>query len=118
MMILVASCERHVHTATIDVNGSIASTNAAIEKFAAKAESAVKMRRRTLELLTLRILSNVRPQLVNAVKNQVVFGARCPGHLGQKKRTASNILCSGRGGVDTCRFFKCPLFHLTPIEQV
>ena len=103
MMILVASCERHVHTATIDVNGSTASTNAAIEKFAAKAESPVKMRRRTLELLTLRILSNVRPQLVNIVKNQVVFGARCPG---QKKRAASNIMCSGRGVVSTHAAFQ------------
>ena len=64
VMTLVASCERHVHSATIDVNASIASTNAAvenlpetldasiastnaaIEKFAAKAESAVRKRRR------------------------------------------------------------------------
>ena len=39
MMTLVASCEGHVHLATIDV-GSIASTNAAIKKFSAKAENA------------------------------------------------------------------------------
>ena len=40
MMTLVASCERHVQSATIDVGASIASTNAAIVNFTAKAESA------------------------------------------------------------------------------
>ena len=42
----LASCERHVHSATIDVDASIASTNAAIKKFSAKAESAARKRRR------------------------------------------------------------------------
>ena len=45
-------------------------------------------------------------QLVNAVKNQVVFGARCPGHPGQKKRAASNRMCSGRGEVSTHATFQ------------
>ena len=46
MMTLVASCERHVHSATIDVGASIAPTNAAIEKFTSKAESALREKRR------------------------------------------------------------------------
>ena len=57
MMTLVASCERHVHSATIDVGASIAPTNAAIEKFAVKAESTVKMRRRTLANMRLSFLT-------------------------------------------------------------
>ena len=36
MMTLVAFGERYIHSATIDVGASIAPTNAAIEKFAAR----------------------------------------------------------------------------------
>ena len=57
-------------------------------------------------------------EVVNDVKNQVVFVARCPGHPGQKKRAASNTMCSGRGGCRHMPLFKCPLFHLTLIDQV
>ena len=57
MITLVASCERHVQSATIDVGASIAPTNAPIEKFAAKAESAVKMRRRTVANMRLSLLT-------------------------------------------------------------
>ena len=45
-------------------------------------------------------------EVVNDVKNQVVLGARCPGHPGQKKRAASNTMCSGRGGVSTHATFQ------------
>ena len=50
MMTLVASCERHVHLATIDVGASIASTNAAIVNFTAKAESAASKKRRISQI--------------------------------------------------------------------
>ena len=40
MMTLVASFEQRIHSATIDVGASIASTNTAIVNFTAKAENA------------------------------------------------------------------------------
>ena len=57
MMTLVASCERHVHSATIDVGASIASTNTAIVNFTAKAESAASKWRRTSANLRLSFLT-------------------------------------------------------------
>ena len=60
MMTLVASCERHVRSATIDVGASIASTNTAIVNFTAKAENAASKRRRTSANLRLSVRTYLR----------------------------------------------------------
>ena len=100
---LVASCERHVHSATIDVGASIAPTNAEIEKFAAKAESTVKMWRRTLANMRLSFF-NVVSTLQHAIsifRNEM---AKNPAFSQKKNDTrnlnnvAATLLCCCRCG--------------------
>ena len=99
MMTLVASCERHVPSATIDVGASIASTYHHRE-LSSKAENASshkakKFSKSEAELFDVVLLSNVRPRFS---RNELAKNSA----FSQKETDTRNLnnVAAGFSGVD------------------